>query len=143
MISAAMVFNVARFSAWPDDAQGAGHFEVCYEAGGGMADALATIEGKEVAGRLVQAVPVDGQSAPRRRCHVYFVDGRASEEELLAAAERGSLTVGRDDRFLRRGGAVRLSMEGRPRFSVNVRAARTAGVRPSSKLLRLAEEVVE
>lgn len=141
LISAAVVYNIARFSSWPSEPD-VRFFEVCYDADEGMDDAFATIAGKEVAGKPVRPVPVHGE-AMLGRCHVYFTERRADERTLQLASERGSLTVGRDGGFLRRGGAVRLRIDGRPRFSVNVRSARTAGVSPSSKLLRLAEEVIE
>lgn len=149
LISAAVVYNIARFSAWPETGPGSGparFFEVCYDADSGMADAFATIAGKDVGGRPVRPVPVRDEAVDAkgtRGCHVYFTDGRPSEALLYAAAAYGTLTVGRAEGFLARGGAVRLRIDGKPRFSVNVTNAHAAGVRPSSKLLRLAEEVVE
>ena len=143
MISAAMVFNIARFSSWPEEPAPGRGFEVCYDEDSGMADAFATIAGKEVGGRLVRPVAVDPRTASARRCHVYYTSGAGDERVLAVAMAQGSLTIGRGERFLRRGGAVRLRIDGKPRFSVNVRNAHAAGVRPSSKLLRLAEEVVE
>lgn len=152
LISAAVVYNIARFSTWPDEGpdEGSGEgratarfFEVCYDRDSGMGDAFATIAGKEVGGRPVRPVAVDAEAAFERRCHVYYTDRRADADTLSEAIAHGSLTIGRSEKFLRRGGAVRLRIDGKPRFSVNVANAHAAGVRPSSKLLRLAEEVVE
>lgn len=143
LISAAVVYNVARFSAWPEEgADAPSFFEVCYEAGSGMADAFATIAGKEVGGRPVRPVEIEQGAAWDARCHVYYAGARTDEAALVAATDRGSLTIGRSGNFLRRGGAVRLRIDGKPKFSVNVANAHAAGVRPSSKLLKLAEEVV-
>ena len=143
LISAAVVYNIARFSTWPDEGRaGERFFEICFDQDSGMADAFATIAGKEVSGRPVRPVPIDVRGAWDQRCHVYFTT-RRDDDVLSIAIAQGSLTIGRDERFLRSGGAVRLRIEGKPRFSVNVRNAHAAGVYPSSKLLRLAEEVVE
>lgn len=147
LISAAVVYNIARFSTWAETPDGRGtqgrFFEVCYEPGGGMADALATIAGKDVGGRPVRPVPVSAERGWSGRCHVYLAPDGADADTLSRIAAGGTLTVGRGDRFWRRGGAVRLRIDGKPRFSVNVRTARAAGVQPSSKLLRLAEEVIQ
>ena len=141
LISAAVVYNIARFSSWPDD-PGARFFEVCYTSET-MGEAFATIAGKEVGGLPVRPVMVEGAGMPQRRCHVLFTEAKPDERVLSEAIARGTLTIGRSERFLRRGGAVRLRIDTKPRFSVNVAAAHAAGVRPSSKLLRLAEEVME
>lgn len=142
LLSAALVYNIARFSAWPEEATRDGSFDVCIDRRGVTADAFGTIAGKPVAGVPVRVVAMVGDQRPT--CDVaYFARTRSYEADLSARQVPGTLTVGRAEDFLQNGGAVRVTIDGRPRFAVDMRAARGAGVRPSAKLLRLAEEVVQ
>ena len=146
LISAAILYNIARFSTWPEDRTSGGGetaFSVCFEPQRTLAAAFATIAGKDVGGLPVRAVALTPDRVPGAGCHVYFAASRLDRDVLSSITSAGALTVGREPRFLDRGGAVRISIDGKPRFSVNVASARQAGVKPSAKLLRLAQEVVE
>lgn len=142
LLSAALVYNIARFSSWPSETVRDGSFDVCIDKRGVTADAFGTIAGKQVSGVPVRVIAMVGQE--RTECDVaFFARTRSYEADLAARQSRGTLTVGRADDFLQKGGAVRLTIEGKPRFAVDITTARGAGVRPSAKLLKLAEEVVQ
>jgi hypothetical protein len=143
LLSAAVVYNIARFSAWPDEAGADGAFDVCVERRSDAARAFETIAGKDVGGLPVRVVQVDPDGAALPQCEVVFIErSRGYDEDLRLLAGPGTLTVGRAADFLERGGAVRLTIDGKPRFAVHIGTARKAGVKPSAKLLSLAEEVV-
>jgi hypothetical protein len=80
-----------------------------------------------------------------RSCNILFVGrGQAGRADQLLAAVRNShvLTVGDSTDFLARGGVVTFVTEGdRVRFDVNVTEAQKAGLRISSRLLRVARRV--
>ena len=80
-----------------------------------------------------------------RQCQILFVS--ASEEPRLAEildhlGKLPILTVADMDRFASAGGVIGLTeVDNRSRIEVNIHAAEQAGVRLSSKLLRLADTV--
>ena len=70
-------------------------------------------------------------------CQLSLLD---CEDELLAVARSASaLAVGESDGFATRGGVINFFTEDRKlRFEINPEAARSAGLKISSRLLRLA-----
>ena len=142
LVTAAMVYNIARFSTWPPEADSSESFDVCLAHEGDLYEAFRTLEGRDVGGRPVRVRALDREVAEAPVCHVVVVEG--AEDHLdPASMGQGTLSVGLEHDFLARGGAIRISLTGRkPGFAVNVPNAGRAGVTPSSKLLQLAEEVV-
>jgi hypothetical protein len=81
-----------------------------------------------------------------RDCHLLYVPAASTDRFLASASEvakRPVLTVGETREFLRRGGMIQLFLDNdKVRFSINQTAADSAGLQVSSRLLRLAREVV-
>ena len=79
-----------------------------------------------------------------RQCHILFI-GTSNPSRLRAifADLKGKsiLTVGESDNFLGSGGMIRFVTENKVRLQANPKAARQAGLKISSKLLRVAEVV--
>lgn len=77
--------------------------------------------------------------------HLLFVSASEDGEEvglLSALARCACLLVGESERFLERGGMIRLALEKkRIRFDVNVAAAERAGLKVSAKMLQHARTV--
>ncbi|MGE0447179.1 MAG: YfiR family protein [Vicinamibacterales bacterium] len=139
-LKAALLFNFARFTVWPDDAT-AGPLLFTIVDDPAVAECLEELSrGKTLAGRAIQVRRVGGDEAPRPGA-VLFVGSAASHAPvLLAQAERGVLTVGEHARFLRDGGMIRLFLEGsRFRFAVDRRNVERAGLKLSAQVLDLAE----
>ncbi len=142
-LKTALVYNFALFTEWvagdPDSAERS--FTICY-AGTEMAEAFAQIAAKSIRSRTVlpRPIPVEG---PYRGCQVvYWHDGNV-RRALPEKAGHGVLTIGNGAEFLARGGMIEMHVEdSRVVFSINVESARVAGIRFSSKLLRLAKSVV-
>jgi hypothetical protein len=82
-----------------------------------------------------------------KTCHMVFVASPepAPLDDILAAARGASvLLVGDGQDFARRGGAINFYHdEGKVRFAINRRAAEDAGLKISSRMLRLAKLVPE
>jgi len=148
-VKAAFLYNFAKFVEWPAEAfadtsapiilgvLGQDPFGVVLEQ---------TIQGKTVRGRTlvirrferIQDVEV---------CHVLFVS--SSEEKHLARILEGLkgsgvLTVSEMEQFARNGGIIQFIMqENKVRFEINVDAAERAGLKISSKLLKLSRVVTD
>jgi hypothetical protein len=96
-----------------------------------------TLRGEQHDGRPVVPRLVD---APDAACRVVFVPaGAAASPVLRAVQSTPTLTVGESPDFIRQGGIVNFVREGtNVRFEIDEPAARRAGLRISSRLLRLA-----
>ena len=146
LIKAAILYNLAKFATWPDGAFATADapVQLCVLGRNLFGGALETLRGKRVGSRKLSiAAFTDVEYAVA--CHVLFVS--VSEEQrvaeiLDAVSGHPVLTVADFDRFATAGGIVGLTeVDDRSRLQVNVDAASQAGVRLSSKLLRLADTV--
>ncbi len=146
LIKAAILFNLAKFATWPESAFGAidTPVRICVLGRDPFGAALESLNGKQIGARkLVTTAITDLDNAAA--CHVLFVS--ASEADRLttvldAVAGLPVLTVADFNKFASAGGIVGLTeADDRSRIEVNVGAANRAGVKLSSKLLRLAETV--
>ena len=146
LIKAAILYNLAQFATWPDSAFSTpdAPLRVCILGHDPFGSALDSLRGKQIGLRkLAIAVLTDVEYATA--CHVLFVS--ASEEPRLAeildaVSSQPVLTVADFEHFATAGGIVGLTeVDDRSRLEVNVGAAGQAGLKLSSKLLRLAETV--
>jgi hypothetical protein len=145
-VKAAFLLNFSRYVNWPADRESK-PFRVCLFGnnpfGGSLEAALAdeTWPGGAITVERVGAVE------EARDCHLLYVPAAVTDRFLSNSAQlvgHPVLTVGESRRFLMRGGMIQLFLDAnRVRFSVNHGAAETAGLRVSSRLLRLAREVLE
>ncbi|HFE48295.1 MAG TPA: YfiR family protein [Chromatiaceae bacterium] len=148
-LKAAMVLNIARFTEWPtDDGIGAtGTLRLCvFDTEGGMLGAFRELLPKRIHRRELVVRPVR-RSTDLDACELLFVrdPDRSSVSRLLAAVERRAvLSVGDMPGFAEAGGIINLVRAGRKlRFEVNLGEARAAGLKISSRLLKLATIVGE
>jgi hypothetical protein len=115
----------------------AGPLTICIADYNPFGDALdSTLRGERIGGREVVARVV---TAPSRDCHVLFVPADASPAPYLRDRQAPTLTVGESDDFITMGGMVNFVRDGaNVRFEIDAMAADRAGLRISSRLLRLA-----
>ena len=143
-VKAAFLLNFSRYVTWPADRLKP-PFRICLYGsnpfGRRLRDAVTgeSWQNRPMEVREVQTL-VEGQS-----CHLLYIPDSAGD--VLADHWSGQtmpiLTVGEDERFLAQGGMVRLFLENnKVRFSINQTAAETARLQVSSRLLRLAREVI-
>ncbi|MFQ5656776.1 MAG: YfiR family protein [Candidatus Methylomirabilales bacterium] len=145
-IKAAFLYNFVKFVEWPAEAlpPPSVTMNVCVLGDDPFGVALDSIEGKTVKGRILEVKRFKTVQA-LEPCHVLFIS--SSEKKRLARIVetlKGSsvLTVGEMDRFAERGGIINLIItKNRVRFEINEGAAERAGLKISSKLLKLAEVV--
>jgi hypothetical protein len=148
-ISAAFIFNFAKFTEWPPEEfpNVTSPITVCFLGADQIRAAFQGItNGKDVNGHPV--LVRDVKNGPEvLGCRVAYLDSPNNTlmaAALLNARIGSSLAVGASNDFLAQGGMIRLLVENnRMRFDVNVGAANRAKVRLSSKLLALARSVVE
>jgi hypothetical protein len=143
-VKAAFLYNFARFVEWPADAFPGPGAPITYCIVGddpfdGKLEAL--LRGETVGGRPL-ALRRSGKDDDLAACQILFLSRseRSRQERILDRLGRASvLTVGDEEDFLDRGGIIGFRIEaGRVRFDVDLEAAERAGLKVSSKLLRVA-----
>ncbi len=146
-VKASFIYNFLQFVDWP---QRPGSLSqrpmlICMIGDDPFGDSLDQIvEGKVVHGRVLRVYRVR-KAADARTCEVAFVSS-SEKDRLRAILEelRGwsVLTVGDTRGFAEMGGVINFFLRNRHvHFEINVGAAKTAGLRISSKLLSLAKIV--
>lgn len=148
-ISAAFVFNFAKFTEWPPQtfADSTTPITVCFAGAVDVRGAFQSISaGKPVNGRSVFVREVK-PTADVHDCQIVYID---SPNQVLRAGviknarQHSALVIGTSDDFLARGGMIKLFVESnRMRFDVNVGATGRIKIHLSSKLLALARSVVD
>lgn len=133
-LKAAYIYNFAQFTVWPDTGRAKEPFVVCASPDSVLWTSLQALNGRLVNGRPWNAV--DSASQKTAGCDLLLL-ARSAERP---AATTGVLVV-RDGSG--RGGAISL-VEGdqQVRFDVDTAEASRSGLRFSSKLLRLARNVL-
>ncbi|NKB50005.1 MAG: DUF4154 domain-containing protein [Alphaproteobacteria bacterium] len=146
LIKAAILFNFAKFASWPETAfsHASAPLRVCVLGDDPFGAALDGLHGKQVRNRSLVTARI-GAVEETPQCHVLFVSG--SEEANLPdildyVGTLPILTVADIGRFANTGGIIALrEVDNRSHIDINLGAAEKAGLRLSSKLLRLANTV--
>jgi hypothetical protein len=145
-VRAAFLYNFTKFISWPEEALPDDHFRVCVIGDDELAAALdPLIAGETAHGRPILRVPMTTLDTVHR-CQMLYLSAREGERgrRLLSTARAAHvLTVGEEAIFLDRGGAIRFLLEqNRVKFDISLPALERAGLTASSKLLRVARQIV-
>ncbi|MEO8660463.1 MAG: YfiR family protein [Bryobacteraceae bacterium] len=143
-VKAAFLLNFTKFTEWPEVAFGDAKspLSICILGTDPFGHILdQTLEGEVVNSRRVVVERI--QSAPPlKACQVLFVGKPEDVAKTLATVGPNVLTVSEDEAFIRGGGMIYFLIEGgRVRFDINQTVAETAGLKLSSKLLKVARQV--
>lgn len=144
-LKAAFLYNFTKFVEWPPAAFSDGSFRVCVLGDDPFGKSLKDLTGQEAAGRRLQVLAFQDAIARPEDCHILFVSRseRGRLPAILSEVRKSPvLTVADTDGFLSDGGIINFLLEGtKIRFEINQEAADRAGIKISSKLLRLAKNV--
>ena len=148
-IKAAYMFNFAKFVEWPPGAFPTQDTPVtlCVLGKDPFGSHLEkTIGDKSIAGRPLQIERVE-ENKPPPNCHILFISSseRKRLPQILETLKGSSvLTVSEMDQFTQSGGMINFfKQENTIRFEINAAAAQTAGLKISSKLLQIGQQVRE
>lgn len=144
-------YNFGKFVDWPASQLAGPTLNLCVLG----EDAFGAAAQQALADRSVKGLPLRVMTYQRGlispdaldQCHILYIS--QSERSRIGAIVRAVgdlpiLTVSDVERFSRRGGMITLVRSGsRIRFRINIDAVRRAGLSVSSKLLELAETVVQ
>lgn len=146
-VEAVFLYNFARFVTWPESAfaDARAPLTICVlgtDPFGPLLDE--TVRGERLGEHPIAVTRIQ-RTEQATACHILYVGASlASEIEAIGAGTRASpvLTVSGVTGFARRGGIIEfLNDAGRVRLRINLRAAQSANLSVSSKLLRVADVV--
>jgi ribosomal protein L18 len=146
-IKAAFLYNFAKFVDWPTDALpdtstsmslcvlGEDHFGI---------DLDETLNGKQVNGRKLLIKRFKGVHG-LDICQILFISSSEKHRlaQVIASLKNSSiLTVSETEQFTQLGGIINFTIEeNKVRFEINVDAAERAGLKISSRLLKVAKVI--
>lgn len=146
-VKAAFLFNFTKFVDWPSTAFASpdAPITICIVGSDPFGAILdQTVEGETVSDHEIQ-VRRGLQGDELRSCHILFISGSEREQcARIFSSLHGSsvLTVSDLSGFVDAGGMIEFVLEsGKVQFEINAVAAETAGLKLSSRLLRVAKEV--
>jgi hypothetical protein len=147
-VEAAFLRNFAHYVAWPSHAfaDDKAPWRVCIlgnDPFDGVLDAI--LQGRVEQGRSFVVKRVD-TVAELRSCHLAYIAFRTAETRRAALAELASrpiLTVGDAPDFLEEGGIIRFQVSDHVGFGVDLDHANSASLKIPTKMLEVAQEVVE
>lgn len=142
-IKAAFIHNIARFVAWPA-APADGRMRLCTLGSSALTEAVAALAGEQIDG-LRWDVRQVGAHADLLECRVLLIaSSETGNLDRILESISGSaiMTVGNDDGYAERGVMFGFYLENKKvRIKINVDAAKRAGLKVSSQLLKLARIV--
>lgn len=143
-LKAAFLYNFAVFTEWPSDVGAS--LNLCVVGADPFGAELEPLNGKKV-GERSMTVQRKAVAESLKPCQIVFVSGSAiGQLPRLLEALRGQpvLTVADTSGAMQQGVALNMAvMQGRVSFEANLQAARSSRLNLSSKLLRLATEVLQ
>lgn len=143
-LKVAFIYNFTLFTDWPTDVGGT--LNVCVLGLDPFGPALDALEGKVAAGRTL-AVQRKGLNESLNRCQVLFITASAMDNVprvLEGLGDNPTLTIADSPGAAARGVALNMNVvKNKVTFQANLQAVRAARLNLSSKLLRLATDVVQ
>lgn len=144
-VKARYIVSFTKYFTWPSTPTG-GVFRIGLPGGHDVSKALEEVlRGKSDHGNSFELVHLEHHASFSNLRVLYLGEaGRDRVARILEKVEVGTLLIGEGPAFLPAGGMIELKMtEGKVRFRVNLKAIREAGLSVDSKLLAIAEEVLQ
>lgn len=143
-LKAAFIYNFMVFTEWP--AATGSSLNLCIHGKDPFGPEIDALRGKEAAGRSI-TVQRKAAGESLKNCQALFIASALSDSlpALLDSLKgQGVLTLADHPGAMHKGVALNMAVaQGKVSFEANLQAARGAGLSLSSKLLRLATEVLQ
>ena len=141
-LKAAYVYNIAKFTRWPDSifSTNGSQFKLCLYGNDDTTSQLKLLANRSMQSHPILVKKVTTEPAIND-CHLLYISAKESRRYgyVLSLIKRKTiLTIGNDSRFLRLGGLINLTeLEQRLQFEVNMKQLASSKLKLSSKLLSL------
>lgn len=153
-IKTAYVFNLVKFTEWPDGVGSDGKLKLCVAGNNVLDGALAMLEGRKAGRHELHVVHYTSESllaaqpnaaSALKGCKVLFVGGserRRFSSIINSLADSPVLTISDIDDFATNGGCIGLRYrEGRIIFEVNLASVQRSKLHLPGQLLNLASAI--
>jgi hypothetical protein len=141
---AGFILNFTKYTEWPG-AQAGSELLICSLRERPLSGKLEDLQGRQVQGRTIR-VRTATRASDWLDCQVLFIaddEAQRIDTVLRNVGQHAVLTISDAPGFVQAGGIIGLKLRaGRIRFDINQGAARQAGLKLSSQLLKLADEVL-
>ena len=147
-LKAAFLYNLLQFIEWPQQAfkDASSPITICVYDDRAAGSAFDSYRNENIRGRKLVFKKYDDMQRSLE-CHVMFVntqDRKTLNTIIANAGSRAILTVGEFDDFARMGGIINFfTTDNKLRFEINPEAAKKAGLKVSSEILKVARIVNE
>jgi len=135
-IKTAYLFHFVELTEWPD----AGDISICLRGNSQLSQFLPALEGRSNAGHVVHVKVLANDS--QEHCQILFLsNGESITPSLFEQAKAEHILLVSDaENFARNGGMLQFALrDNKVKLLVNLNSVKAAGLKLSSKLLRLAE----
>jgi hypothetical protein len=144
-VQAAFIYKFIQFIEWPIEIEKASNtFKIGIYGKSNMQELLQTFSGEKVNTRLLEIHPVENLDNIKK-CHILFISSSETSklDEILEILKGSSvLTISRMEGFAQKGGMINFYVnEERVRFEINPESAKNAGLKISSKLLKVSKVI--
>lgn len=141
-IKAAFIFNFLKSIEWRAGVHTEGKLAICIIGANPFGGVMENLSGKTIAANELVVRHFDSyRDVNTKECHVIFISPSEKgnlDDILKTLAGPNVLTISDTDGFGKRGVMINFYMsKNKVRFEINLKAAKRAGVKISSKLLRL------
>jgi len=146
-IKVAYLFNFLRFIEWPEDIEINTNICVIGDKKE-YRDALQSLSNQSLNNQAITIRIINDNDSPQllQNCQIIFITSVASHrQKMIFNILKGgnALTVGENKGFAMQGGMINfLQQDDKIRFEINLRAVNEAGLRITSKILRIAYRVI-
>ncbi|MBF0544100.1 MAG: YfiR family protein [Candidatus Riflebacteria bacterium] len=140
-VKSAFLINFPMFVEWPSESLSS---DKPFKIGIFNNQPFAETAKKILANKTIKSQPVNVESLSEidEKCQIIYFSTSSKEPEIDPEKLKGLLTIGEGDSFLQNGGIIAFFLEdNKIRFSISNNNASKAGLKISSKLLKLAKKV--
>jgi len=144
-IKAAFIYNFIKFIEWPDE-NTFNTFNVCILGKDPFGRAMDILKEKKVKNAKINVLRINSLEKAEK-CQVVFISPseKNSLKKILDSLKiKPILTISEVPDFIKKEGIINfIIIKNKIRFEINEKASREAGLKISSKLLRLAKRVIK
>lgn len=143
-IKAAIIFKLAKFVTWPDDAfeNQSERITICFQESDPIGPAIQELSNQRLHGRLLETRLSDSVENPAQECQILIATHPScfSPEDIKQLTTSPVLTISDHDAFGENSGIITLKLEdNRVQFFIDAEASELANLNIGAQLLQLAK----
>lgn len=144
LLKAGFLFHFSRFVEWPTEAypKDGSSLDICVAGSQALRAYKSALDGKPIRSLVLKARAVELAVDSGSSCHILFISADKDDQLERFKPSRGLLVVTEKKGALNKGAIINFISQGRHvRFEIDLDAAKEAGFKMSSELLKLAVSV--